>query len=263
MKPYKQLSFLLSFGIMLIGLVSFKFSPIAASDNAALGNSGIVTDTPDKNAETSVTPVTASPSPSPSPTPVPNNLMALNEGDELYDSIHGLIVAFLDAKLSSDRSSFTNIVSDINLINEENLQNRTATILSYNDVKCYIKRGESIIDYIVYYTYYTDIATIDSLAIGIDSVFLTHTENGELRIFTGFLDETVQHHLNAHNEDDDVLELVDATYRELAAEAAADESLMNYLQRSYDSDDDAELLSGSDEASEDEAVPDSEVQPAE
>lgn len=238
MKIYKRMSLLLSMGIMWIGILTFSFSPASKSSGSDdLQKSKVESTTSDgaQNGGEAIASPTLSPTLAPTPTEAPNVLTEVK-----LESLNKLIENYLAAKLTCDRTSFEGIVSDTSLIDEDTLQARSATILDYKDVKCYYKRGYGIIDYVIYYTYYMDIATIDSPAISIDSVYVTTNDAGSYVIFLGALDDATEAKLKELSTEDDVLELVSATYDEIEKEIEADENLLAYWMRLYYVDEDIE-----------------------
>ena len=223
MKFHRRVSLLLTMGIMAIGLISFKFSPAEAT---AANKSAV--DIPDTVATPTPTAV-PTPTPVPSPTPVPNTLTKLDGNTE----IDKLIAAYLEAKLSCDMEQFEGIVSDTAYIDEAYLQQRFATIKSFSDITCYSKKGAGNIDYVVYYTYYSEIATITSPAISIDRAFVYKDDDGVLKIYIGTVDDDVEEALNAINYDEDVQQLINDAYAQMEAEAAEDENLLAYWLRAF------------------------------
>ena len=210
-------------GIMAIGLITFKFSPAEAS--AIDGSANDITDVP---VTATPTPI-PSPTPIPTPTPVPNTLTKLDGTTE----IDRLIAAYLEAKLSCDMEQFEGIVSDTAYIDEAYLQQRFATIKSFSDITCYSKKGSGNIDYVVYYTYYSEIATISSPAISIDRAFVYQDTDGNWKVYIGNVDDEVEEALNALNYDEDVQQLINEAYAQMEAEAAQDENLLAYWLRAF------------------------------
>lgn len=241
MKLYKRISLLLSMGIMGIGLITFSFVPFEKSsiDPAVPVQNENPTPTPVVIATATPTP---SPTPVPTPTPEPNLLTKVTSG-EIYD----LIVAYLNAKLTCDASAFTDLVTDTNFIDEAELMHRTEMILSYNDIVCYLKRGIGAIDYIVYYTYTMDIATIDTKAVSIEQMYITTDDTGNYRIFLGYLDKETKDALLALDEDEDVVSLVSSTYDKMTEEIESDEDLLAFWMRLYEGAEEEESESDSEE----------------
>ncbi len=224
MKLHKRVSLLLSMGIMAIGLITFKFSPAIAQNT----DSGQVDVTVENTPTPTPTP-TSTPTPTPTPTPIPNDLKKLDENSD----IHQLIVKYLEAKLTCDREQFNEIVSNPEYIDEEALQQKYETVLDFSDITCYAKRGIGVIDYIVYYTYYYDIATISTKAISIDRAFIYHDEENNYRIYIGEVDSATEEYVKLINYDDDVQKLINESYAVMAEEIQQDENLLNYLMRAY------------------------------
>lgn len=242
MKIYKRMSLLLTMGIMWIGILTFSFSPAPTSAGSEDSPKSQVADpVSDSTPDEAVASTTPSPTLAPTPTEAPNVLTEVK-----LDSLNNLIKNYLNAKLTCDRSSFEGIVSDTSLIDEDVLQARSATILAYKDIKCYYKRGYGIIDYVIYYTYFMDIATIDSPAMSIDSVYVTTNDAGSYVIFLGALDDATEAKLKKLSSEDDVLELVSATYEEVEKEIESDENLLAYWMRLYYEEEGLEDISGED-----------------
>ena len=163
--------------------------------------------------------------------------------------IDRLIAAYLDAKLSCDMEQFEGLVSDVSSIDEAYLQQRFATIKKFSDITCYSKKGAGNIDYVVYYTYYSEIATIASPAISIDRAFVYQDTDGKLKIYIGSVDDDVEEALNALNYDEDVQQLINDAYAQMEAEAAEDENLLAYWLRAFpNAEFDIDSQEGTDEA---------------
>lgn len=225
MKFYKRLSLLLTSGIMGIGLISYSFLP-----GTQAGADNIPTQVPTASTVTAAPTPTevpkATPTPAPTPTPVPNDLES-----NVDKAIVKLVSDYLDAKLTCSKDAFKDIVTDVSYIDEEALQTHLGTVLSFDGLTCYTKRGAGIIDYVVYYTYYSNIATVATPAISIDRVLVTTDAAGNYRIFQGSLDDDIQAELNAHDFDHDVVALNEATLAELEKEMTSDEDLYAYMVR--------------------------------
>ncbi len=248
MKLHKRIALLLSTGIMGIGLISFQFSPAAAEDISRIGGTEATTN--------EVTPTVTAPAASPtatqapSPTPEPNLLIKQDEDSE----VQRLIERYLEAKLSCDKENFTDIVSDTSFINEELLQQRFETIIGFSNITCYTKTGFGDIDYVVYYTYYSQIINVNSLAISIDRAFVYRDAEGAYRVFIGEVSDSVEERLNTLNYDEDVKKLINDTYALMEAEAAEDETLLAYWVRAYSgTDGDTPFPAVNDEESDDNA----------
>ena len=238
MKLYKRLSVLLTMGIMGIGLISFSTVP-----QKAAGSNEI---TPDRSIELASagegkendpvvtlpesTPTQApSPTPEATPTPAPNYLQKNSNS-----KIKKLVEDYLTAKLTCTREAFEGIVTDTSYINVDTLMIQTETVLSYDLLDCYVKRGFSPVDFVVYYTYNMNIATLSSPVLAVDSLYVQADENGDYKVFLGRLDDNVEAKLDDLNKDDDVQAVLREVSEEISRAMDEDETLLQYWQRLYE-----------------------------
>ena len=236
MKLYKRLSVILSMGIMGIGLISFSTvtgdQALGATDAGADNNTVIVRDL-DENGGSKSTDIptpTATPTQMPTPTPEPNYLMKNSN-----NKITNLVQNYLNAKLECTREAFEGIVTDTSYIDPEKLQIQTETVLSYELIDCYTKRGYGPVDYVVYYTYNMNIATLTSPAFAVDALYVQVDDNGDYKVFLGRLDDDIEADIDALSESEDVKAVVDDIMAQIDKAMDEDETLKQYWQRLYDS----------------------------
>ncbi|MCR5331125.1 MAG: hypothetical protein K6E62_08050 [Lachnospiraceae bacterium] len=241
MKLYKRLSVLLTMGIMGIGLISFSTVPQASAGTGNSDNNDqqieraiAGTNLPDEgnSSVTEATPTsepTPSPTPEATPTPAPNYLQKNSNS-----KITKLVDDYLKAKLTCTREAFEGIVTDTGYINVETLMIQTETVLSYDLLDCYVKRGFSPVDFVVYYTYNMNIATLSSPVLAIDSLYVRADENGDYRVFLGRLDDDVEAQLDELNKDDDVQAVLRDVSAQISQAMDEDETLLQYWQRLYE-----------------------------
>ena len=233
MEIYKRIAVLMSMGIMAIGLISFSTASGAVSENTSKGaDTTVVSDTGNtdrSNPGTSASIVSSTPTPIPTPTPVPNDLLINSD-----PKINELVKAYLAAKLSCTREAFEGIVTDTGYINVDRLMIQTETVLSYDLLNCYTKRGYSPIDYVVYYTYNMNITTLGSPVLAIDSLYVQVDENGEYKVFLGKLDDDVEAGLEALAQDADVQAVLSDVQESISKAMDEDETLLQYWQRLYE-----------------------------
>jgi len=233
MKLYKRLSVFLTMGIMCIGLISFSTAP--GSVSAALGEDDAASVQNAGNDNTAAEVPTSTPTPTPgitlpaTPTPGPNYLQK-----DSNTNITELVKSYLAAKLTCTREAFEGIVTDTSYINIDLLMIQTETVLSYDLISCYTKRGYGPVDYVVYYKYTMDITTVESPALSIDALYVTVDDDGSYRVFLGKLDDDVEKKLAALNQDADVQAVVGEVMEEIAHDIDEDESLLQYWQRLYE-----------------------------
>ena len=222
----------MSMGIMGIGLISFSTVSRAASLPPAAGTETVV-ETPDSNIDrsTAVTEKHDDPTPTPTLTPTPEPNYLLKNSDP---KVKDLVNAYLAAKLSCTQEAFEGIVTDTSFINIETLMIQTETVLSYDLLDCYTKKGYSPIDYVVYYTYNMNIATLSSPVLAIDSLYVKVDDNGDYKVFLGRLDDDVENKLEILAQDEDVQDVLKETKDSISKAMDEDETLLQYWQRLYE-----------------------------
>lgn len=239
MNIYKRIMIVLTAGILLIGLISFRFD--AAPKNNNSGNTtnstptdqdGTVTDaspteqpvTPTETITTAPTAVPVTSTPVPSEPAEPDNVLLR----EAYPDIHKLIENYLQAKLDCTLSAFENVVTDTRYVDLEQVAEETQSIRSYNDIVCYTKQGTNDIDMIVYCTYTMNIVQIDTPVPSIDAFYIQYNEAGVPKVFGGTLDQETANELEKHNEDEDVQLLITETNEAMRKALTEDEDLREF-----------------------------------
>ncbi|MBR4725723.1 MAG: hypothetical protein IK071_08095 [Lachnospiraceae bacterium] len=222
----------MSMGIMGIGLISFSTVSRAASLTPTAGTETVV-ETPGSNIDrsTAVTEKHDDPTPTPTLTPTPEPNYLLKNSDP---KVKDLVNAYLAAKLSCTQEAFEGIVTDTSFINIETLMIQTETVLSYDLLDCYTKKGYSPIDYVVYYTYNMNIATLSSPVLAIDSLYVKVDDNGDYKVFLGRLDDDVENKLEILAQDEDVQDVLKETKDSISKAMDEDETLLQYWQRLYE-----------------------------
>lgn len=237
MNIYKRVILVLTFGILLIGLITLRMDPapgtrsqnisadpgsqpVSNPDNSTANPTG---QEPSPTAETTPAPQITD-TPVPTESTVPDNILLR----EAYPEIHELIVNYLNAKLECTKDAFSKVVTDTEKVDLERVAEETQSIRSYDDIVCYTKRGCNEIDLIVYCTYTMNIVQIDTPVPAIDSFYVQYDENGTPRVFGGNIEPDTLRELSQHNKDDDVLELIDETNSLMRKALADDEELRNF-----------------------------------
>lgn len=226
MQLYKRASLLLSMGIMFIGILTFSTAGHTTDANTKMPEeiqTAIVQ--PETTPSPTATPV---PTATPTPTPIPNDLK-LETGSEISE----LVTNYLNAKLTCSYDELAPFVTDPDDINYEDLQRHTEAITGYSNIKVYTKRGTGSIAYKVYAIYDLSIASIDTLAPGLEDMLIQYDENGTPKVFYGDLTDEEDAYLTALNEDEDVQTLIYEVSDRLLAAIEADENLLELWQRIY------------------------------
>ena len=242
MKLYKRLSVILSMGIMGIGLITFSTAPGRVQGTEGIVPEKSITTEEDDNRALELTLIPElteepdeEPTPTeiaeelPSPTPAPNYLKR-NSNTKITE----LVNDYLQAKLTCTREAFEDIVTDASYVNIDMLAIQTETVLSYELLDCYTKRGYGPVDYVVYYTYNMNIATLTTPVLAMDSLYVTVDDNGNYRVFVGVIDNAVQEQLDALDEEADVQSVLTDINAKIQKAMDEDETLTQYWARMYE-----------------------------
>ena len=232
MELYKKMAFLLSLGIMCIGMLTFSTTkPSIVSAETTDGNisSGENTDNNGETAKSNIAATnTPTPTSTPTPTPIPPN--DLTDNTEVTD----LITRYLQAKLSCESKEFEELVTDPSLIDIETLMLETEYIKEYQIVDCKTKWIDDEFDYVAYVTYNLVFPVIDTPAPSFDIFFVKKTENG-LRIYNDkryedFSPETIAT-LDEYDRDPEVIKINEDVDARMTEAIDADPELAEFFNR--------------------------------
>ncbi len=233
MKSYKRTALILTLGIMLIGLITFRLvpsdstEPSDAQPSTGTVQASTVTVTPTPDATPSPLPDTMATVSTPNPTQPP--VVETNELlHEAYPEIHTLVEKYLNAKLECRLEAFEGIVTDTQYINLADVAQTTQSIKSFGDIDCYTKKGVGEIDLVVYFTYTMSIVQIDTPVPSIDSLCIKFDENGAPKVFGGEIASETLAALDEMNTDADVLQLIADTSDRIHVLLETDEDLREF-----------------------------------
>lgn len=253
MELYKRLLLILTTGIMMAGLISFKIDASTRTVQAAEGTPSKMSPSGEDNAPTQpgnnlsaeVTPsLTDLPSDETTPTavtpdasdpaatyePIDINPESNPLKPEVYPQIHALIENYFKAKLSCDLEAFRDIVTDVSYINIEAIARATESVKDYTELKVYTKRGYGPIDTVVYCTFKMIVPNVDSPIDSIDSFYIVNDENGNPKIFSGILEDSVAEKLAEMDNGDDVLALKTYVATEIEHAMQKDDTLVEFWE---------------------------------
>ena len=236
MPIYKRMIYILTTGIMLIGMLTFctgkpvRSAVVIKPETSLPGTEESVTPVPTLP-ETESTPTpTEEPTPTVTPTPdadVPNPLL-----EEIYPDIHDLIQEYYDAKVNVDLDTIKTLVTNPMYISTETITAESEYIKGYSDLRCFTKRGGGEIDFVVYCTCNMIVPTIKTPIASLESFCISY-KDGKPLIFTGIFDEETQVLLDKLDNDDDVNELKQFTTQQMLEAAAEDPELADFLHKLY------------------------------
>ena len=237
----KRLIVILTFGIMLIGMLTFSTGrpaksavvikpapsqPISADNTSSDENieaEPSPTAVEEKNETTEATPT-----PSAVPTPDPNAPNPLRL--EIYPEVHDLIEQYLTAKQNGDIDTLKTLVTDPKYLSIETITMDSEYTTGYSNIKCYTKRGGGEIDLVVYVTFNTSLVGIDTPIASLESFYITYKEDKPF-IFSGLFNDETQSMLGKLDSDQDVLDLRDSVQSEVDAATDKDPALKDFWDK--------------------------------
>lgn len=238
----KRLIVILTFGIMLIGMLTFSTGhpvksavvikpvpsqPISA-ENTPSEEDKEKEPVPTTIAEDISQAVEATPTPSAVPTPDPNAPNPLRL--EIYPEVHDLIEQYLTAKQNGDIDTLRTLVTDPKYLSTETITMDSEYTTGYSNIKCYTKRGGGEIDLVVYVTFNTSLVGIETPIASLESFYITYKDDKPF-IFSGLFNEETQQMLGKLDSDKDVLDLRDSVQREVDAATDKDPALKDFWDK--------------------------------
>ncbi len=178
---------------------------------------------------------TATPTPSPTPTPIP----VYDLETKGYPEIEELFNDYYVAKNVPDMEKIKSVLNDPSkAYTEEQLEDRTAFVDDYRNIKTYVKKGLYEGTYIVYVYSEIKITGINTPAPALTKSYIITDEEGKLKIFSGEMDEELKTYYMARNDDEDVKELINATNESFEAALNKDEDLYDFWEAIEKQEDD-------------------------
>ncbi len=160
-------------------------------------------------------------------------MQALLEEDA-YPQINALMQEYFQAATVGDTDKIRSLVESID---EEKLiyqEKRSAYIDSYQNLKCYTKKGPEDGSYAVYVSYDAKFKDMDALVPGVSPFLVYAREDGSYYIYEGELDDAVNQYLEEISEQDDVVDLMNRIQVRFNEIVMADEHLNHFLAEMRD-----------------------------
>lgn len=238
---YKKMILLTAMSTMGIGVLTLSVSSDKTNAKESM-NSQVVAES-DNVTEDSVSEVniasafnvavanepTATPSPSPTPTPLPVYPM---EPGTNYPEIDNLINKYYTAKIKRDADAINALLTDpSNGFTKEDLNAKTEYISDYRNIKTYVKKSYKQGTYIVYVYHEIKFANIDTPAPGLAVLYVVTDEDGNLKIFSGKMDEETYEYYKERANDEDVIALVEMTNKN-SEKAISDDEYLSFFWNS-------------------------------
>ncbi|MCI8408452.1 MAG: hypothetical protein HFJ09_04170 [Lachnospiraceae bacterium] len=152
--------------------------------------------------------------------------------------LNNLIESYLNCRLTGDEEKLSEIVTDINNIDMDELHKLRTLIKEYKDVECYIVETEKKGNYIVYIYYEILFNNVDTPAPGLDRVYVITNSDGSLKLDFGLIPQEVRSLMEESEKSEKVQKIINTVNYKLEEAISKDEKLRSIY---------ANLNGGSDE----------------
>lgn len=232
---YKKIIITATMATMVVGLATLSFGGKKDKDSTrvedittmkSVNQDAQVNNENDNTADTSSTNQEIA-------TAAATNVSATDSELELnaYEPVNKLVEQYLDATLKCDIDTLQTIMSDTSSLSVDELQKKSEYLDEYQNIDCYTKIGPVEGSYVVYVYSELKIADVSTLAPGLTRFYVTTGEDGQLKIFTGELDDTTQQFIQETGTDEKVVDLIDSVNQKLAVAVSSDADLKAFVNK--------------------------------
>ena len=222
---YKKIIFVVSLGTMALGLAVLSVNTkgdIETSIKPVAGNSsGVV----------------ASGSPTPGGdlgTPAPNAADAILKAKlqkNAYPEINSVVTQYMEASVKADMATLEVIVSEVDKLNQNELERRYEYIESINNIDCYTLPGLDEDSYIVYVYHESKLVNIETMAPGLIVLYVSRASDGNMVIMLEPLDDIITKKLEVALKREDVQNLIKTVNDNMQQAMAKDANLKNFEEQ--------------------------------
>ncbi len=182
------------------------------------------------NGATSEAELSVTPEPTAAPTPTPLPVYEVKEDG--YPKILKIFKEYYAAKGNCDVAGIKKLLSDPSKVEtQEELQEKTKYIEKYEKIKAYVKDSYEKGSYVVYVYHEIKFTNIRTTIPGLSRFYVVTDAAGELKIFSGDMDETTKAYYDERMQDKDVLALFDMTNEKSEEAMKKDEDLQNFVKK--------------------------------
>lgn len=224
---YKKVVLGITMGTMCIGFVTFSLlTPSVTAPKAVNAVSQ------QKDKENSGSDDVAGATVDPTNAPVTNDTVNNFELKENANAkINELVKEYFAASAECNMNQLSKIVTNIHYLDEDNLRNKNELIESYGNIQCYTIEGPVKGTYRVYAYVEVKLIDINTAAPGLNGLYVTTDENGELRICVDQVDEATQDFIKKADESDAVKKLYKTINTKLEESITKDADLKAFYDR--------------------------------
>lgn len=146
---------------------------------------------------------------------------------DLNKDVSEVVKKYLDASIKCDMDALEEVVSNINLIEEDELKLKYKYVEGVENIECYMVSGPEENGYLVYAYRELKIKDIDTLAPGLSRMYVSQGYDGNYRVFFG-ADTGLEAFIAQVDQSDKVVELVEKVNKKLEEAASSDKALKEF-----------------------------------
>ena len=149
--------------------------------------------------------------------------------EDAYPEVNALISEYYQAVTDQDTEKIRTLVDSIDEENLIYLQKMSNYIESYNELKCYTKKGPAENSFVVYASYEVKFKDMDTMVPGVSPYLVYAREDGSYYIHEGEVDENVNLYLEEISAQDDVVDLMNRVQVAFNDAVLENQKLNDYL----------------------------------
>ena len=149
--------------------------------------------------------------------------------EDAYPEINALVKQYYQAMADGDIETLQKIKSAMDEKEQIKIQKKSEYIENYPTIKCYTKKGPVEDSFVVYAYYQVKLKDYDSLAPGLNTLYICKNSDGNYYVNDGEQDETIINYCKAVSSQDDVIDLFNSVQVEYNELKTTDEKLSQFL----------------------------------
>ena len=149
--------------------------------------------------------------------------------EDAYPEINTLVKQYYQAMADGDIETLQKIKSAMDEKEQIKIKKKSEYIENYPTIKCYTKKGPVEDSFVVYAYYQVKLKDYDSLAPGLNTLYICKNSDGNYYINDGEQDETIINYCKAVSSQDDVIDLFNSVQVEYNDLKTTDEKLSKFL----------------------------------
>lgn len=146
----------------------------------------------------------------------------------LNAEISEVVKLYLETSVSCDMDALEEVVSNISMIDENELKLKYQSVERIENIECYMVEGPDQSGYLVYAYRELKLKNIDTLAPGLSRMYVTRGDSGEYRVFFG-ADTGLEEFIAATDRSKEVVELVEKVDKKLEEAKSSDAKLKEFI----------------------------------